>query len=150
LLLTNVPGLSSCANLQKNRPQGVRLKDMEGSLADLRSAAMAALPSGHRAVSPNGREIVSKHFLLSSNGNIRPAGDAQDRYYASVTILGDRQPYDVEFFVIHEKRILKGDNFIYVVDYYDTILARDVSRKFEIELAKRREERNIIDDFRVF
>lgn len=150
LIVLALAGLSSCASLEKNRPQGIHLKAIEGSLADLRAAVMAAIPAGHRAVSSNGREILSKHFLVSGNGNIRAAGDAQERFFAQIIILGDRQPYDVDVFVMHEKRVLRGDNFTYIVDYYDTILARDVSRKFEVELAKRREERNIIDDFRVF
>jgi hypothetical protein len=150
VLVLILSAVSACASMDPTRRQGIHLKDIEGSLAELRSAAVAALPVGNRAISPNGREIMGRHFLVSGNGNVRPAGDALERYYAQVVILGDRQPYDIEFYVIHEKRVLKGDNFIYVTDYYDTLLARDVSRKFEVELAKRREDRNIIDDFRVF
>jgi len=141
--------LSGCAALQRE-PQGVHLKELEGSLSEIRSAAAAALPMGHRGVSSNGREIFSKHFLVSGNGDVRPAGDALERFFATVTILGDRRPYDVKVVVAHEKRVLRGDNFVYVIDYYDTMLARDVGRKLEVELAKRREDRNIIDDFRVF
>lgn len=134
----------------QREPPGIHLKEVEGSLAEVRSAALAALPMGHRGVSANGREIFSKHFLVTGNGDVRLAGDALERYYAIITILGDRRPYDVKVVVAHEKRVLRGDNFVYVVDYYDSMLARDVSRKLEVELAKRREDRNIIDDFRVF
>lgn len=141
--------LSGCAALQRE-PQGIHLKELEGSLAEIRSSAAAALPMGTRGVSGNGREIFSKHFLVSGNGDVRPAGDALERYYAVITILGDRRPYDVKVVVAHEKRVLRGDNFVYIVDYYDTMLARDIGRKLEVELAKRREDRNIIDDFRVF
>lgn len=141
--------LTGCAVLQR-KPPSIRLTEVEGSLSDLRSAAAAACPLGHRGVSSNGREILSKHFLVSGNGDVRPAGDALERYFASITILGDRRPYEIEVFVAHEKRVLRGDDFVYVIDYYDTLLARDISRKLEVELAKRREDRNIIDDFRVF
>lgn len=126
------------------------MKDIEASLGDIRAAVVAALPVGHRTVSSNGREILSKHFLVSGGGNFRPAGDALDRYYAQITILGDRRPYDIEIVVAHEKRVLRGETFTYAIDYYDMVLAKDLAKKLERELAKRREDRNIIDDFRVF
>lgn len=148
LITALASGLGGCASLRK--PQGIYLKELEGSLNEIRAAAVAAMPLGHRGMSANGREIASKHFLVNSNGDVRPAGDALERYFVRVTILGDRRPYDVEVVVAHEKRVLRGDNFVYVIDYYDQMLARDVSRKLEVELAKRREDRNIIDDFRVF
>ena len=141
--------LVGCAVLQ-GKPKSFVIKDIEASLGDIRSAVVASFPIGSRSVSSNGREMVSKHFLISGNGSVRPAGDALERYFAQITILGDRRPYNVEIVVAHEKRVLRGENFTYVIDYYDTVLARDISRKLEEELAKRREDRNIIDDFRVF
>lgn len=141
--------ITGCANLEK-RPESIRLSAVESSVSDLRAAIVASFPVGHRSVSSNGREILSKHFLVSGGGRFRAAGDALDRYYAQVVILGDRRPYDVVVTVAHEKRVLRGDTFTYVIDYYDTVLARDLGKRIEQELAKRREDRNIIDDFRVF
>ncbi len=141
--------LVGCAALQR-KPETITIKEIQASLGDIRSAIVSSFPIGSRAVSSNGREIVSKHFLVAGNGSVRPAGDALERYFAQITILGDRRPYDVEIVVAHEKRVLRGEIFAYVIDYYDTLLARDISRRLEDELAKRREDRNIIDDFRVF
>lgn len=117
---------------------------------DIRAAISANVPIGIRNSSANGREIFSKHFLMVGGDKFRPAIDAVERYYVHFIILGDRRPYDLEIIVAHEKRVLRGDSFAYVVDYYDKVLARDIANWIQDDLAKRREDRNIIDDFRVF
>lgn len=140
-----------CASLkERNRVQSYTLRDLESSVADIRAAVSNSVPVGIRTVSPNGRELLSKHFLRGDGNKFRPATDAIERYYVKITILGDRRPYDVEIIVVHEKRVLRGETFLYVTDYYDNILAKDLAKQIETDLAKRREDRNIIDDFRVF
>ncbi len=143
--------LSGCSSLQaKRRVESFKIKELEASVSDIRAVISSVVPIGVRNVSGNGREIFSKHFNMADQNRYRPAGDAVERYYVHFVILGDRRPYDLEIIVAHEKRVLRGDTFAYVIDYYDKVLARDLANAIQDELAKRREDRNIIDDFRVF
>ncbi len=143
--------LSACSSLQATRRvESFKIRELESSVADIRSVISNVAPVGVRNVSGNGREIFSRHFLMADQNRYRPAADAVERYYVHFIILGDRRPYDLEIVVAHEKRVLRGDSFVYVIDYYDKVLARDLANAIQDELAKRREDRNIIDDFRVF
>ena len=131
-------------------PRAIRLKEINLPVKEIRIAAINAVPLGHRAISPNGREILSKHFILGPGRTYRPAGDSEIRYFAQILILGDRQPYDVELLVTQEKRVLKGSHFTYKITGDDPRLAKNLEERLRTELTKRREDRNIIDDFRVF
>ncbi len=53
-------------------------------------------------------------------------------------------------FVTQERRVMRGNQYNYVIEGYDFKLAKELERLFRQELAKRREDLNIIDDFRVF
>lgn len=71
--------------------------------------------------------------------------------YAKVVVLGDRRPYDLEVFVVRERRVATGQG----PGSYETVgndqrLAKVVMARITESLAKRREDRNFIDDFRVF
>ncbi len=50
----------------------------------------------------------------------------------------------------HEKRVLRSSGFDYKEVGHDMMLARELVYKLKQELGERREDRNIIDDFRVF
>jgi hypothetical protein len=141
--------LSGCATALGNR-NAMKVQDIDWPLAELRAAASSVLPVGQRAISPNGREILSRHFLLEGARGYKPAGDATERYFASIKILGDRRPYDIEILVTLERRVLRKNQFTYVIEGFDARLAKELERKFRSELTKRREDLNIIDDFRVF
>jgi hypothetical protein len=144
------PTLLACATLTERNPNALRMYDVDMSVTEIRIAAIHAIPIGHRAISPNGREILSKHFVVDARGGTRPAADAVQRYFAQILILGDRQPYDIEILVTREERVLVGENFTYKIMGYDARLAKDLEKRLRTELTKRREDRNIIDDFRVF
>ena len=141
--------ITGCATLMSENRNAYRVSEVDASLTDLRASVTAVLPDGLRLMSSNGRELVSRHFVMV-NDRPQPAADALDRYFAQVTILGDRRPYDLEILVSHERRVLRDDRFVYVIVDYSTRLARDLETKIRQELTKRREERNVIDDFRVF
>lgn len=130
--------------------QTSRIPALDWPLGELRAVAASVLPTGQRAISPNGRELLSRHFVLEGSKGYKPAGDATERYFASILVLGDRRPYDVEISVTLERRVLRGQQFTYVVEGYDTRLAKELEKKLRLELTKRREDLNIIDDFRVF
>jgi len=133
-----------------NNRNAIIVRDVDWPLGELRAVVGSVLPVGQRAISPNGRELLSKHFILEGTRGYKAAGDATERYYAAILILGDRRPYDVEILVTLERRVLRGNQFTYIVEGYDSRLAKELERKFRTELTKRREDLNIIDDFRVF
>lgn len=127
-----------------------KIHNVDWPLAELRAVAASVLPIGQRAISPNGRELLSKHFIPEGEDSYKPAGDAVERYFASILILGDRRPYDIEVQVTYEKRVVRGNRHTYVAAGYDPLLAKEIEAKLQAELTKRREDLNIIDDFRVF
>lgn len=140
--------LSGCASLDHN-PEGRLIREVDASLSDIRAVANAILPVGQRSISSNGREMLSKHFIIGED-RYKPALDSTLRYFALITVLGDRRPYDVQVLVTIEKRVLRGNQFTMAAIGYDRNLAKELELKFRQELTKRREDRNIIDDFRVF
>lgn len=141
--------LAGCAILMNENKNALRMREVDASVSELRTIVAAVIPVGLRAVSTNGREIVSRHFVITKD-RYKPAADALERYFVQVTILGDRRPYDIEILVSHEKRVLREDRFTYVIVDYDQDLAREIEHKIRAELTKRRDGRNVIDDFRVF
>lgn len=140
--------VSGCATFGNRN--AVSISDVDWPLAELRSVAATVLPTGTRAISPNGRELLSRHFILEGRSGYKPAADATERYFAQVLILGDRRPYDIEILVTLERRVLRGNQFTYAFEGYDYKLAKELEVKLRQELTKRREDLNIIDDFRVF
>ena len=125
------------------------INNVDWPLQELQGLVAYTVPTGLRSTSTNGREFYSKHFVLDGN-KYKLAGDSLDRYTATVFVLGDSRPYDLEIIVTHEKRVLLSTGFDYKEVGHDLMLARELEFKFKQELAKRREDRNIIDDFRVF
>jgi hypothetical protein len=149
-LLSSLIVLSSgCASLLNRDSAAVYLRELEAPLGELRAGIGAAVPVGLRGVSPNGREMFSKHFVVAKE-RYKPAADALERYYAHITILGDRRPYDVEVLVVQEKRVLRGNKFTYVITGHARDLALALEQDIRRELSKRREDRNVVDDFRVY
>ncbi|NJL23990.1 MAG: hypothetical protein HC902_01575, partial [Calothrix sp. SM1_5_4] len=59
-------------------------------------------------------------------------------------------PYDVEVVVTRERRVLRGERFTYVVVGVEEDLTQQLGQQLRGELTKRREDRNIIDDFRAY
>lgn len=139
---------AGCASLTTPK-YALVIKEVDWPLQDLSSLVAFELPTGLRTTSENGREFYSKHFVLDGP-KYKPAGDATERYTATVTVLGDMRPYTLEIFVTKEKRVLKQTGFDYVEVGHNMMLARELEYKLRTELAKRREDRNVIDDFRVF
>jgi hypothetical protein len=133
--------LSACAS------QGsITLDDLDASLVDLTKLVQKSLPLGKRKESENGRVFSSEYFIFRK-GEYERASDAPIRSFAEIYILGDRRPYKIETRVIVERRDGDGD---YSLVKYDEGQARVITRRMQSALHKRRDDRNIIDDFRVF
>jgi len=140
--------LISCTNLELSR-NTVTVEDVKAPLQYLQRTVVSILPMGLRGNSRNGREFQSKYFVVSK-GVYKEAGEAADRYYAHFTILGERRPYNVEVYVTHEQRTLDGNELTYRVIGHDSRLAKELAQSLRNRLTKRREDLNIIDDFRAF
>lgn len=131
-------------------PEGATfIKDVDLKLSEIEQLVVSQLPVGQRAVSPNGREFLSRHFIRKG-GEFKPADEAIERFFAQVLILGERRPYNLQILVTRERRVLKNDQFTYRVIGHDPRLAKELEKNIRLALTERREDRNIIDDFRVF
>lgn len=128
---------------------GVRMENIDVPLVEIQKAVVNSLPLGKRTVSTNGREFFSEYFVVVEK-RARPASKLGKRYYAHVYVLGDRRPYIIEGLVRKEVREKGKIGPEYSDAGIDSRLSKVLMRKIKNNLSKRREDRNIIDDFRVF
>ncbi|MBX3020521.1 MAG: hypothetical protein KF799_02490 [Bdellovibrionales bacterium] len=142
--------MTGCALMQAPR-QSKFIKEVDWPITQIRGLISSQIPVGTRSVSSNGREILSEYFVPGRKvEQYKDGHEATDRYYVQYTILGDRRPYDIAIIVTHQRRMLKGDEFIYQTMGYHDQFTQELAERLRRELSKRREERNIIDDFRVY
>lgn len=128
-------------------PGEVRINEVSGSITEIQKIVIKELPLGTRKQSQNGREYYSNYFVMKSGGEFEDAETAVARQSISITILGDRRPYDLLILAPTEKRDSSG-NYVFIRN--DQRLATVISRRIQKTLNERREDRNIIDDFRAF
>ncbi len=140
--------ITGCSILGSGR-YTVRVTELNHPLQLLQKLVVESLPRGHRTNSPNGREFMSKYYQVIK-GSYKDAEDSVDRFYAHVAILGDRRPYVIEIKVLQEERVLQGESVGYERVGYSLRLAKELEKTIRLRLTKRREDLNIIDDFRAF
>lgn len=129
-------------------PGGITAAVSERPLLELQKIAAASLPLGLRSSSPNGRELNSQYFI-AENSKFKPAESANERKFAQIIVLGDQRPYKIQVYVYVEKRG-EGSGSPFIKMGTDLSLAQVVARRFQNQLTKRRDDLNVIDDFRVF
>lgn len=145
LLFTVAVFLVSCSLFYKP----LRIDEAHYPLAQLRQTALRTLPVGLRSSSTNGRELLSQYFVVKS-GKYVDGINLPVRWSAKIVILGERRPYEVEIYVFRERRIESSGGVEYQIEDQDLRLAKRVKDELLKNLAQRREDLNIIDDFRVF
>lgn len=143
LSLSSLFLLTNCASFG-----GAKIENVNRSLMDLQKHVTKALPLGLRKTSPNGREFYSNYFIARDR-NFRPADNLPVRSYAHILILGAERPYLIRIYVQNE-RAVSGGSHEYSDDGGDPAMARVIRQRLDDQLNKRREDINIIDDFRVF
>ncbi len=126
--------------------RGERITGLDRPLTELQRAVHEAMPVGVARVSRNGREFTSEPYAVGKRGPSKPPGDAPVRYIVQAYVLGDRRPYVIEIFVYQERKKSGG----YVKGPADEVQTKVMRTRIERELAKRRDDRNVVDDFRVF
>lgn len=130
-------GLWSCSHL----PKGEVISNLDRPLLELQKAAAAALPMGRKSSSENAREFYSNAYKIKGSA-YEVAKPNEPHYIAEVFVLGDRRPYEMEinvFRVMNTQRVAK-----------DNKLEKRLKNEILQDLAKRRENRNVIDTFRPF
>jgi hypothetical protein len=127
----------------------VQVEGLNRPLADLQKIAARSLPLGQRKISSNGREFYSNYFVALAH-EFKPADSLSNRNFAQILVLGDRRPYAIQVVVYREQFSNELSGGGYRTSGTDQTLAHVVLNKINRELNKRREDLNIIDDFRVF
>ena len=117
-----------------NRPFGV-----------VRAAVKESCPGGVRKTSENGREFDSKYFAPKGPLDVDASAEVF-RETAHITILGAGRPYSVSIDSYVEKKSNRG------YDGYgrDSSRAKEIAERIKTGLSNRRDDRNMIDDFKPF
>lgn len=130
--------ISGCATNQ------VRIEEVNTSPQAIRRA-IVSLMGTPRVISPNQR-MVSTPYFNRKEERIYDVESEKERFYANITVLGDRRPYDVSIEVIVEHK----NNGIFRQAGVSRNLAERLRRRLMEKLTQSPDELNIIDDFRAF
>ena len=130
-------GLWSCSHFSR----GEKIENLDRPLLELQKSAASTLPGGMKSYSENAREFYSNPFKVSGSG-YATAKSNEKHLLAHVLVLGDRRPYVIEI------RVYKVVNSQRVGT--DNKLEKRLKNEILADLAKRRENRNVIDNFRPF
>jgi hypothetical protein len=135
--------------MMKPPPGSVTIPNVNMSLGEVKNFIHHTIPLGIRTISDNGREFLSQYYLYDKNEYLL-AKDNSIRFFARVLILNSSRPFDVEVEVRREVRRDLNGRITYVEDGFDLKLARILKDQIKEALSKRRDDLNLIDDFRVF
>lgn len=125
--------------------QTAKIQNVMLSLNTVKKTVMSVLPQGMKEESLNGRELTSGYF--NPRNWDEDATDMSERAYAKVLILNSGRPYKLDVNVFRERRQKDGSH---KQGSSDRKLTKDLVDRLKDALADRREDRNIIDDFRAF
>lgn len=123
---------------------GHLITESQHSIGEIRNAILY-ISGTPRSVSENQREYVSTYFPRRKDPHFDPSR-ARERLYAKFTILGDRRPYDIQVQVFIENKVEGGYDEVGLDDGMSDQLANEL----KLRLTRSREDRNAIDDLRVF
>jgi len=124
----------------------VSLDDVDMTINDLHRVVANSMPVRVKNETANGREFYSVYFV-PKGGDFEESDGGPRRYIAHVEIIGDQKPYRIDITVTLQKRVEEAH---YESDRTEEGMARVISRRIQKALHERREDRNVIDDFRVF
>lgn len=129
--------LSSCTSTYQ-------LRNVPLSYNAIKTVVVSNLPGGVRRESQNGRTLTSAFFIPET---LKPeAANSKRHAYAVVVISGSTRPYDLEVHAFIEEKDEDG----WAAAGEDDDLADRLAERLRSALADRREDRNVIDDFRAF
>ncbi len=120
------------------------------SIVEIRQGTIKALPVKINFASKDSREYKSVPFVRYGT-KIKEATNELQRAYALIYIRGNKRPYTIEVIVAVEEAEsptqFKRD---YTVIGYDERIAKIILARLKAYLNKRRDDSNLVDDFKVF
>ena len=129
------------------------IRNVNLSFNTVRGIVVRNLPGGLKSESANGRELRSAFYQALRADKFVLLDDLKaesvpQRNFMRVTILGDRRPYSIEVAVYSQKQ-RKGTRHFSNASLDDD-LTTDMVQRIQDSLANRREDGNVIDEFRAF
>lgn len=129
---------------------GVQLRNVDKPTIEIKRGIIKALPVSLKSSSEDSREYVSVPFVRYGK-KIREARNELQRAYAQVIIKGERRPYTIEVIVpVEEATTPNSVQKNFQVIGYDERIAKIILARLKAYLEQRREDTNLVDDFRVF
>jgi hypothetical protein len=123
-----------------------QIQNVPLSFNAVKTVVVHSLPGGTLRESDNGRTMTSAFFDPET---MKPEDEKKPlkvRAYMVVSIFGSSRPYSVEVKAFKEERTQDGYDDL----GEDLELTDRLAERLRTALADRREDRNVIDDFRVF
>lgn len=146
LVVTMACTLSGCKHYN---PEAVEIPEQHISLNELKHILNKFIPAGIQSLSENGREYVSRPFIMHGN-EYKPATENRVRYYCKILVLNSSRPFDIQITVHREVRRDLASGHRYFETGTDLRIATLLKRQLRDRLAKRRDDMNLLDDFRIF
>lgn len=143
-------GLALSSQISGCAVSGVQLRNVDKSTVEIRRGVLKALPVSLKTSSEDSREYISVPFVRYGK-KIKEARNELQRAYAQVLIKGERRPYTIEVVVpVEEATTPNSVQKNYQVIGYDERIAKIILARLKAYLEQRREDTNLVDDFRVF
>ncbi len=123
---------------------------VDKSLVEIRHGITKALPIKINFASKDSREYKSVPFVRYGK-KIKEAGSELQRAFAEIYIRGAERPYTIEVVVVVEEAqspLAIQKDFRTVG--YDERIAKIILARLKAHLNKRRDDSNLVDDFKVF
>jgi len=133
--------LAGCAT------QNAQIQNVPLSYNAVKTVITHSLPGGIMRESDNGRTMTSGYFdpkTLKVENEKKPL---DVHAYMTVSVYGSSRPYSIDVHAFKERRNKDGE---YEDLGEDPTLTDRLAERLRTALADRREDRNVIDDFRVF
>lgn len=129
---------------------GVQLQNVNKSTLEIKRGIIKALPVSIKYSAADSREFVSVPFVRYGK-KLKEATNELQRAYAQIFIKGERRPYTIEVVVAVEESVtpLSVQKNFKVIGY-DERIAKIILARLKAYLNQRREDTNLVDDFRVF
>ena len=130
-------------------PHASSIQDQNLSIGELKHIVKDFLPVGVRKLSANGREYTSEYFVYENNEYKAPT-DKKFRFFCKIEIMNTSRPFDIMITAFREVRDDRPSGYRFVSDGPDVRLAKLLKQQLRDRLAKRRDDLNVLDDFKVF
>jgi hypothetical protein len=120
------------------------------SLVEIRKSIMKAMPVEVSYASKDSREFKSVPFVRYGK-KMKEATSELQRAYALIYVRGNERPYTIEVVVaVEEAETPLAIQKNFKVIGYDERIAKIILARLKADLNKRREDPNLVDDFKVF